>query len=133
MAINFNRLESITRALKPKYQTGRSFHATFVFNKNKLICIANNDYSKLHPYHKFGVYKAATANDKYIAGIHSECAAVIKLGLEDCSHLTFVNTRINNHDQVAISKPCANCARLLNQIGYKHLWYYNGVEYIKTK
>ena len=132
MAINFARLESITKALKPRYQTGRAFHATFVFNKSKLICIANNDYSKLHPYHKFGEYKAVSNKDQYVAGIHSECAAIIKLGLEDCSHLTFVNVRINNHDQVAISKPCINCARLLSQIGYKHLWYYNGNAYVKA-
>ena len=97
-----------------------------------MICIANNDYSKLHPYHKFGEYKPALKTDKYISGIHSECAAIIKLGLTDCSHLTFVNVRINNHDNVAISKPCANCTRLLQQIGYKWLWFYNGVEYIKT-
>lgn len=133
MSINFKRLENITKALKPVHQTGRAFHATFVFNKSKLICIANNNYAKLHPYHRFGSYIGKSKTGTYIAGIHSECAAIIKLGLEDCSHLTFVNIRINNHNNIAVSKPCNNCARLLHQVGYKHLWYYNGDEYIRVK
>ena len=128
--INFHKLENITKALKHTHQTGRSFHTTFVFNKKKLVCIANNDYSKQHRYHKFGHYKAKVNTGNYIAGIHSECSAIIKMGLEDCSSLTFVNIRIDNRNEVAVSKPCDNCQALLNSIGYKKIWYYNGTEYI---
>jgi deoxycytidylate deaminase len=130
MAINFQKLETITRALKPFHQTGRAFHTTFVFNKKKLVCIANNDYSKQHRYHKFGHYKSKYQAGSYRAGIHSECSALIKMGIEDCSHLTFVNVRIDNGDRVAVSKPCENCQALLKNIGYKKLWYYNGQRYI---
>lgn len=130
MAINFQKLENITRALKPIHQTGRSFHTTFVFNKKKLVCIANNNYSKQHRYHKFGHYKSKCNTGNYIAGIHSECSALIKMGVEDCSHLTFVNIRIDNDDKVAMSRPCENCQGLLNNIGYKKLWYYDGDKYI---
>lgn len=131
MAINFQKLETITRALKPIHQTGRAFHTTFVFNKKKLVCIANNDYSKQHRYHKFGHYKSKyNVGNTYTAGIHSECSALIKMGVEDCSHLTFINVRIDNDDNVAISKPCENCQSLLETIGYKKLWYYDGKKYV---
>ena len=134
MAISFTRLESITAALKANQQTGRSFHATFVYHGNKLICIANNDYNKLHRYHKFGDYKGHTDRvGNYTSGIHGECAALIKLGLNDCSHLTFVNVRIDNHGKPAISRPCSNCQRLMDQVGFKALWYFDGKEYVKKK
>ncbi len=132
MSIKFKRLEEITRSLKPVHQTGKSFHATFVYNKNKLICTAHNNYNKMHPYYKFGKYKATkNNNNKYIPGIHSEVAALLKMGSSNCTSLTFVNIRIDNNNNVAISKPCPNCQNLLDSIGYKNLWYYNGKNYIK--
>lgn len=130
MAINFQRLEEITRALKPSQQTGKSFHTTFVYRGSKLLCIANNNYNKNHLHYRFGAYQPTkSGSKKYIACLHSECAALIKLGLEDCSHLTFVNCRVDNNGNPAISKPCANCQRVLNQVGYKKIWYYNGEKY----
>lgn len=134
MALNFKRLEEITRSLKPIHQTGKSFHATFVYNKNKLICTAHNNYNKLHPYHKFGEYGSTKiCNGNYIPGIHSEVAAIIKMGREDCSNLTFINVRIDNNNDVAISKPCPNCQNLLNEIGYRKIIYYNGSKYVRYK
>lgn len=132
MAINFKRLESITSALKLTHQTGRSFHATFVYHGNKLLCIAHNDYSKLHPYHKYGKY-IGKYDGTYQSGIHGECRAIIKMGLNDCNHLTFVNVRVSNNGTPSISKPCVNCQRLLDSVGYKAIWYYDGEQYIKTK
>jgi len=131
MAVNFDRLESITRSLKPIHQNGRNFHATFVYRKNKLVCIAHNDYSKLHPYHKFGHYKSKYDDAEYAPGIHSECSALIKMGIEDCSDLTFINIRIDNRDNAAVSKPCVNCQGILNQVGFKKIWFFNGKEYVK--
>lgn len=134
MAISFSRLENITAALKANQQTGRNFHATFVYHGNKLLCIAHNDYTKLHRYHKFGDYKGKhDRTGNYTSGIHGECSALIKLGLSDCSHLTFVNVRVDNSGKPAISKPCANCQRLLDQVGFKNLWYFDGQEYVKKK
>ena len=130
MPINFKRLEEITRSLKPICQTGKSFHATFVYKKNKLVCTAYNNYTKQHPYYKFGKYKSTKrASVNYIPGIHSEVAALPKMGSVDCSNLTFINVRIDNMNNVAISKPCPNCLRLLDSIGYKKLWYYTGNTY----
>lgn len=134
MAIKFKRLEEIARALKPIHQSGKSFHVTFVYKKNKMICIAHNDYRKNHPYHRFGRYHPTKGDGgKYIAGLHSECSALIKLGLDDCSHLTFINLRINNRNESAISKPCRNCQKVLDKVGYKGLWFWNGSKYVHKK
>ena len=129
MQINFKRLEEISKALKPVHQSGKSFHVTAVYRKNKMLCIGHNNYNKDHPYHKFGEYHPIKGG-KYSAGIHSEISALIKLGLDDCSDLTFVNLRIDNNGKPAISKPCDNCQRVLDQIGYRKLWFYDGEKYV---
>ena len=131
MAINFSKLEEITRALKSSKQTGKSFHTTFAFRGSKLLSIGINNYNRQHPSRKFGKYHATKGSGIYTPGIHSEVSALIKLGLEDCCDITFVNLRINNNDKIANSKPCPNCSRVLNQIGYKNIWYYDGFHYIK--
>jgi deoxycytidylate deaminase len=114
----------ITRALRQDKESGRSFHTTFIFDKNKLLTIGFNNYKKLHRHHKFGAYKGTKDNpDKYIAGIHSEIDAIIKLGRTDCSKLTFLNIRIDNNNKPNISKPCENCFRVLQGLGFKQIYY----------
>jgi hypothetical protein len=133
MAINFNRLEDITRALKTQKQSGKSFHTCFVYHGSKLINISHNNYDKLHPYHKWTIYKPNKDTGNYNAGIHAELQSLVSLGLTNCSHLTFVNVRVDNNDKPAISKACKNCERLLRTIGIKAIWYYDGVNYVKEK
>jgi len=131
MAINFARLEEITRATKVGLQTGKSFHTTFVYKGSKMLCIASNNYNKSHRHHKYTEYTKPEGN--YKPSLHSEIGALIRLGLTNCSGLTFVNIRIDNNGKAAISAPCNNCARVLKSIGYKNLWYYDGKQYIKEK
>lgn len=132
MAINFNRLEDITKGLKGKEQTGRAFHATFIYKGPKLISIGLNNYNKSHKSKKYGVYESNKNYRTYRACIHSEVSAIIKAGVQDCSGLTFVNVRIDNNGKPAVSKPCNNCMKLITeQVGYKNLWYYDGRVYIK--
>ena len=134
MAINFQRLENITRAMQPLYQDGQCFHTTFAFHGNRLLAIGMNQYSKLHRHHKLGVYKSTKGSSKnYQSGIHSEAMTILKLGIDDCSRLTFVNIRIDNKNQAAVSKPCPNCYRLLKEYGFKNLYYHDGKEYIKER
>ena len=130
MAIKFSRLEEITRAMKVGMQTGKSFHTTFVYKKSKLLCITSNNYNKTHRRHKYTEYTKADG-DNYKPCLHSEVASLIRLGLTDCSKLTFVNIRIDNNGDPAISQPCENCARVLRSVSYKNLWYYDGEKYIK--
>jgi len=130
VAINFSKLEEITRALKHSKQTGKCFHTTFAFKGSKLLAIGINNYTKQHPLHKFGPYKSSKGGD-YKAGIHSEVSAIIKLGLEDCSAITFVNLRIDNNNKLAKSCPCINCQRVLDQLNYKNIWFYDGEKFTK--
>ena len=116
-----DRYIEITRALKEKKQNGRSFHTTFIFNKSKLLSIGWNDYSKEHRRHKFGTYTPNKGSGNYVSGIHSESSAIIRLGEEDCSDYTFLNVRVDNNGEINIAKPCHNCFRLLQQVGFKRL------------
>ena len=114
----------ITKALREERSSGRSFHSTFIFDKSKLLSIGFNNYKKLHRRNTFGPYKGTKDNpDQYIAGIHSEIDAIIKLGRTDCTGLTFINIRVDNNDMPNISKPCENCFRVLQGLRFKHIYY----------
>lgn len=116
----------ISLGLRPKKQTGKSFHTTFIFNKNRILSIGTNNYNKEHPYHKMGKYCGYKQNpSQYHACLHSEISALLRLGEEDCSRYTFVNIRIDNNNKTSIAKPCPNCQRILNQVGYKKIIYSN--------
>jgi deoxycytidylate deaminase len=58
-------------------------------------------------------------------GTHSELNAVIKLGEEDCSKLTLVNTRINRNNILDHSAPCSGCSDMINQLNFKDVYYCN--------
>ena len=117
----------IARALKPSNQTGQYFHTTFIYRKRKALAIGINNYNKINLASRWGEYLPCK-NDgptRYIAGIHSEISALIKNGLEDCSDLDFFNVRIGNNNQIGMSKPCKNCQRVLKQVGFKNLYYFD--------
>ena len=115
-----NRLTEISIALKPKYQTGRAFHVTFILKKSKIISIGVNNLNKTHPKTKNFKYKN---NEGYIASIHSELDACLKLGEHDLSHYDIVNIRINNNNKLDNSRPCCGCCSLLTQTGFNKLFY----------
>lgn len=134
MAINFKRLEDIARSLKRTEQTGKSYHCCFVYLGNKLIKIGQNNYTKLHRSHKLGNYKSFKNNSSnYIAGIHAEIDAAIRLGETDCSDYKFINIRIDNNGNSAISKPCKNCERILRELNVKRIIYFDGKKYITER
>lgn len=121
------RCVEIARALKSSNQTGQYFHTTFIFRKRKALAIGINNYNKINLASRWGEYLPCK-NDgptRYIAGIHSEISALIKNGLEDCSDLDFFNVRIGNNNQIGMSKPCKNCQRVLKQVGFKNLYYFD--------
>jgi hypothetical protein len=104
--------------------TGRSFHSTFIYNKGKLLSIGTNNLKKLHRRNIFGPYKGCKDNpEKYIASIHSEIDAILKLGDSDFFKYVFINVRIDRNGRVNMAKPCPNCLNVLKMIGYKRLYY----------
>jgi len=114
----YERAVEISRALKPKVQTGKSAHTTLVYHKSKMVCIATNNYNKLHNANRFGKYENWKGfQSEYRPCVHSELSALVKLGEEDISDYTFLNIRIDNNGNPNMSKACVNCARTLTMFG----------------
>ena len=122
------RYVEIARALKSNNQTGQFFHVTFINRKSKTLAIGINNYKKNIDPKRWGRYNPTKTSrtPDYHPCIHSEISALIKLGKEDCSELDFYNIRIgNNNGEVMVSRPCINCQRVLNQVGFKNIYYHD--------
>lgn len=118
------KVRELAYAMYGKYRTGKQFHLTAIFSNKKMLSIGWNDYRAIHPAHRFGEYKPYKANtDDYQPSVHSEVAALIRLGEQNTKKYTFVNVRIGPNGFVNLAKPCANCQRVLEQIGFKKLYY----------
>tara|TARA_R110000796_G_scaffold5291_4_gene20047 strand:- start:361 stop:741 length:381 start_codon:yes stop_codon:yes gene_type:complete len=113
-----NKYIELARALQPPCHSVRQFHVTFALAKKKILAIGING-AKTNPK----TQEFAYVGDPYQIGTHSELAAVIKLGRLDCSRLTFINVRLKKDGKVALSKPCVGCEDMLNQIGFKRVFY----------
>ena len=115
--INRRYLINIAKALKPKCQRS-PFHVTFVHRKCKLLSIGINNKNKSHPNNIKYKYQKG-----HLIGLHSEMSAILKLGIDDCSNLTFHIVRIDNRLKLAFSKPCRGCQHLLRSVGFKKVFY----------
>ena len=121
----FQKYVDITKALMSEGFSTRTFHTTFIVRKNKIQKIGVNA-SKTHPSNLKYNYRGAAGEDiRRMVGLHSELSAVLKYGREDCSDCVFVNVRIDRKGKIAMAKPCRGCQDLLNQIGFKKLYYSN--------
>jgi hypothetical protein len=113
----YNRCLEAAKALKPKVQSGKSFHASFLIRKSKIICIATNNYNKAHNHNRFGRYDNWKGfESEYRPCIHSEVQILIRNGETDISDCELLNIRVDNNKNANMSKCCPNCARLLLQI-----------------
>ncbi len=120
------KIVEIARALKPNRATGQFFHVSCLVRRNRIVCIGWNNYNKSHPIRRFGKYENYKGfSDTYKASLHAEIATVIKMGEEDLSNYSMINVRIGNFNQVAISKCCPNCARVLRSLGLPIIYYTN--------
>ena len=106
-------------------RTGRSLHFAFILDKKRTLVWAVNNYNKLHPYHKFGVYVPTRKYANYTSGIHAECGAIKqfinKFGNNDVSGLTMFILRLSSSGEVMTSMPCINCQRIINQLNFKEI------------
>ena len=123
-----DRLAEIAIVLRKTKQTGRNFHLTAIYDKDKLISMGWNDYNRPYPEKRFNIkyepYKCT--NGKYIPCLHSEIHAAIISNKLDFSDYIWMNIRINNSGRLDISKPCPNCMRLITQqLVYKKIYYFN--------
>lgn len=123
---DISKAVEIAYALKPKRQTGRTFHTVFGFQNGALVGIGINSYNKLHPADIFGKYKSIRSHeDNYKAGVHAEIDLLLNLGVKDCSDIEFLSLRVDNTFKLNNAKPCHNCMRVLKQIGFKKIYFSN--------
>ena len=113
---SLQRLVDIARAMKPLDHGGKSFHVSFAVQQGKVIGIGTNNYHKVHPYHRFGKYKAVKvsySSQDYKPCLHSEAHLAIKLGRDTWSGLEIVNVRISSLGKLTSARPCINCDELI--------------------
>jgi deoxycytidylate deaminase len=122
--MNFKKIIELSYALLPTHGDYRCRHASFILNKEKIISIGINHPNKTHPRNlQFGYRNKRNQPINNIIGIHSELAAVIKLGRQDLNDLDIVNTRIDRNNQLALAKPCVGCQDMLKQLGINNIFY----------
>lgn len=101
-----------------KSQCRRQFHVAAIFKRKRLISIGLNNI-KTHPMMK-GLYP-----DHPGLGIHAEFAAIIAAyGLkEDYSKYDIYVIRIDNNGNLANSKPCEHCSKILQNCNFKTIYH----------
>ena len=120
----FRKCTEISFSLLKKHGNYRCKHFSFIFNKNRLISIGFNNPNKTHPKNlKIGFFNRRGEDISHTIGVHSELSAILKLGEEDCSKYTLVNTRINRNLKLDFSKLCNGCCSLLSQLNFKKIFY----------
>ena len=123
-----SRCVNIAKSLFSKGVTsnGRTFNCTFAFNKSKLLAIGINNYNRVVNYiPSLNTCYKKYGEDAYTPSMHGEVSCLLKLGLEDCSHLDFYSIRLNKDNKCCCSRPCLSCEALLKQVGFKHVWYFD--------
>lgn len=120
----FERAVEMARALKPTKKTGKSFHVSILYRKNRMVCVGINNYNKSHNEKKFGKYlnHKGFANE-YRPSLHSESSCLLRFGEEDLSKYDILNIRIGNENQLLMSKPCPNCFRILQDVNIDNIFY----------
>ena len=124
--MNLNKIIEVTYALINKHNADlRCRHFSFILDRNRIISIGMNSI-KTHPMNlKYNYVNKNKESISNIVGTHAELNAVIKLGEEDCSRLTLVNTRINRNNLLDNSAPCSGCSDMIRQLSFKNVYYSN--------
>jgi deoxycytidylate deaminase len=124
--MNFNKIIEVSYALINKHNADlRCRHFSFILDRNRIISIGMNS-TKTHPLNlKYNYVNKDNKSISDIVGTHSELNAVIRLGEEDCSRLTLINTRINRNNMLDYSAPCSGCSDMIKQLNFKNVYFSN--------
>jgi len=124
--MNFNKIIEVSYALINKHNADlRCRHFSFILDRNRIISIGMNS-TKTHPLNlKYNYVNKDNKSISDIVGTHSELNAVIRLGEEDCSRLTLINTRINRNNVLDYSAPCSGCSDMIKQLNFKNVYFSN--------
>lgn len=120
----FDRLIDIAFAHYPQHNL-RCNHFTFALYGPKIMKIGIND-PKTHTRNlQYNYFSRNNKDMRDQVGLHSEMDCVIKLGLSNCTHLTFINIRIDKNQQLNMAQPCRGCLSLFGQVGFKRIFFTN--------
>jgi deoxycytidylate deaminase len=124
--MNFNKIIEVSYALINKHSADlRCRHFSFILDRNRIISIGMNS-TKTHPLNlKYNYVNKDNKSISDIVGTHSELNAVIRLGEEDCSRLTLINSRINRNNMLDYSAPCSGCSDMIKQLNFKNVYFSN--------
>jgi hypothetical protein len=101
----------------------RTFHVSFLFERTRLLCMAQNDP------------RTSTRNiynnvKKFDMGVKARCSelnlflkAKNKFDSLDWHRLKLVNVRINAHGELKMSRPCTSCCSLLHYLDVRTVYY----------
>lgn len=122
--MNYKKIVELSYALLPTHGDYRCRHASFLVHKDKILSIAINNPTKTHPKNlKFQYRNKQNQPISEIIGIHSELAAVIKLGRQSLEGIDIINTRINRNNRLDFAKPCNGCSQMLAQLGVESIHF----------
>ena len=124
-----HRYVNLAKALFRKGATshGRTFNVCFAVDKSHVIAIGLNDYDRdMSGYNRRlrTTYKHV-GDENYVPSLHAEISAVLKIGVDDCSDLSFYNIRLDRNCHCKNSQPCANCLRILRMVNAKNIYFYD--------
>ena len=121
---------ALKRALRLVHQEWKqdksraSFHYAFAIRKSRVVAFGKNN---LFDASKTALKIGRSLNiDKWkeYPYIHAECDVIAKLDEKyDKDELAIVSLRINRNGEFRLAKPCINCQKTLEILGYKNVWW----------
>lgn len=114
--MNYDKLIRLCRA-NMELPIGGQLHFSFIMKKKKIISFGYNNAWKSSPY-------ALKYGHRFLA-IHSELMAIknFPYPVGELYRFTFVNVRLRTNGEIALSKPCECCQRMLDAFGINELYY----------
>ena len=86
-----------------------------IFSKNKIISTGHNfkerSVKKLHPRFQ-----------KWPGSVHAEVMAIIN-AKTDLKRASILVVRVNNKNQLLLSRPCQECMKYIQYVGIKRIYY----------
>lgn len=106
---------------KPHYQQK---HFTFLFIRNKLVSVGQNNYRESNVAAKFAHYFNVPQKKKFPT-VHSEVDAISRLWGKTYvdKRIRLVNVRILKDGQLGFSRPCSDCKLVLDSLGIQDIFY----------
>lgn len=96
---------------------GGQLHFSFIMKKKKIVSFGYNN-----------AWKTSSLAAKYghrFSCIHSELMAIknFPYHISELCNFTFVNVRLRRNGDIALSKPCQCCSRMLDAFGISEVYY----------